>query len=61
MTELGLPVRTQNALIGANILTVHDLAQYSKKELLSIKGCSLKSVDILTDIVERQLGLSFRL
>ena len=58
VTELGLPVRTQNALIRANIMTISDLTRYSRKELLSIKGCSLKSVELLTDIVERQLGQS---
>ena len=60
VTELGLPARVQNALVEARINTVGDLVKYRKKELLNIKRCSLKTMDLLAEVVEKRLGLSFK-
>ena len=60
VTELGLPVRVQNALVEARINTVGDLVKYRKKELLNIKRCSMKTMDLLAEVVEKKLELRFK-
>ncbi|MEX0934843.1 MAG: DNA-directed RNA polymerase subunit alpha [Candidatus Paceibacterota bacterium] len=56
--SLGLPTRTENALIGANIRTVGGLVRKSASDLLNVEGIGKKGVDeIVETLDERDISL----